>query len=303
MADADARGVEDVILSCIFVFSVMAALANALVFLLVLTSKRLRTFVNGFVVSLAVSDILLNLCGVLYVFLIGWQIDQNIVLLKWYLYGLCSASLSELGNLCAVTYERYLAVVKPFQYKVRIRTYFPVMIPVVWLCSFTISSLTFIRFTEISRSLTSVLIYSVIVIFAVVPLLIIVISYCYIFMALVKQQRVIRDLSSVHRTVVQQRKRREAKVVKMFAVVASLYVFSTIPAILNQSVKEIEEYKLPGCRKSLAVQLSVAGMVLSSLANPFIYTFTKQDFRQQIKKMFRKVSCHFSVNNVQPNVP
>jgi hypothetical protein len=278
----------------------MAVLANALVFLLVLTSKRLRTFVNGFVVSLAASDILL--CTALFVFMTGIHRDGDVVE-DWTRYFMGVASLSELGNLCAVTFERYLAVVKPFQYKVRIRTYFSVIIPVVWLCSFTISSLIFLPLTDKNYSQMRILLIFLAIIFVVIPLLIIIIFYCYIFTSLAKRQRVLRDLGSVHRTADQQRKRREAKLVKMFAVVASLYVSSTIPLLLHEFVEEIEKFRLPGCTTSFAVLLSVAGTVLSSLANPFIYTFTKQDFRQEIKKIFRKVPCQFSVNNVQPSVP
>lgn len=297
----ESRQNEEIILTSVFVFSVMAILANVLVILLVLTSKRLCTFVNGFLVSLAASDILINICVALFVFL-SLEKQHNRTAITCYKFLLFSASMSEFGNLCAVSYERYLAVVKPFQYKIRIKTYFSAIIPVVWLSSFLVGAVVFLNFAELKGSEKKMVVVPVSVMFVLIPLFIIIISYWYIFESLAKQKRTINTLGSVHRRVVEQQKRREAKLMKMFTVVASLYIFSTIPGLLHESFEEIRRFTLPGCKTSLAHFLSFAGIILSSLANPFIYTFTKQDFRRQIKVIFKKIPVKFYRSKVQQSI-
>ncbi|XP_031549247.1 octopamine receptor beta-2R-like [Actinia tenebrosa] len=285
----ESRENEQIILTCIFVFSVLAILANALVIILVLTSKRLRTYVNGFLVSLAASDILINICVAFPFVFFSWEKQHIKIATTLYKYFLASASMSELGNLCAATYERYLAVVKPFQYKTRIKKYFCIIIPVVWLSSFLVSLIVFLHYADLKKSVKKMIVIPTLLIFVLLPLFIIIIFYHYIFVSLVKQKKTIHTLGSIHPHVLHQRKKREVKLVKMFAVVASLYIFSTIPGLLHESVGEIRNFTLPGCTTSFALFLSYFGIVLSSLANPFIYTFSKQDFRQQIKVIFKNI--------------
>ena len=288
--------IQYVLFSSVSVFSTLGALSNILVIILVVSSKRLRTFLNGFVLSLAVSDFLFTTSLFVYVS----RVHKGHDLLKAFAtFFVAFSSVAELANLCAVTYERYLAVVKPLHYKVRIKRYFCVVIPLIWLSSLLACSLIFLRLTDITRLQGKILLASLAFIFVLIPLVTIVVFYCYIFVHLVSHRRALGNI--FNQNIIQQRKKQEAKIVKMFGLVAFLYILSAIPAILHEFVYEIEHFRFSGWNISLAHFLSTMGMVLSSLANPYIYTFAKQDFRQQIKRIYKKIRC--CVNEVQPVLP
>ena len=292
---------KEIILTFIFVLSLMAVLDNGLVVFLVLSSKRLRTFVNGFLVSLATSDMIINICVALFV-LFGWEEQHSKTARTCYKYFLSSASMSEFANLCAVTYERYLAIVKPILYRTRIKKYFSVVVLVVWLSSFLVGGFVFSDYLMITPAEKKLIVVPISVIFVFIPLFFIILCYCYIFASLAKQKQTIHSIASaVQRHVVHQQKKREAKLVQMFAVVASLYILSTIPGILHESVEEIRAFTLPGCTTSFAHLLSFIGVVLSSLANPFIYTFTKRDFMHQITFICQNITVKCVKKKVQPD--
>ena len=90
------------------ILSVIVVVANCSVCALVCFNKTLRTYTNWLVLSLAVSDILTG--GVLL----------PIVLLKPTSlatgYFIALILLSGVANVCAVTYDRYVAIIKPLLY-------------------------------------------------------------------------------------------------------------------------------------------------------------------------------------------
>ena len=127
-----------------------------------------------------------------------------------------------------------------------------------------------------------------IIFFILLPFLFMVGMYVCIFVAIRKQKRRVRSLQEAQRRPIALRQKREIKILKMFLVVAVLYIVSWIPLLLHETVREIEEFNLPGFQTSLAVQVFMFGALLTSLLNPFIYTFTKQDFKREIRNIYRK---------------
>jgi len=132
----------------------------------------------------------------------------------------------------------------------------------------------------------------------VVPFVFMVAMYVCIFMAIRKQNRRIRDLQAGQRRPIAIRQKRKIKIVKIFLVVATLYIVSWIPAVLHETVKKMEKFYLPGFKTSLAVQIFIFGTVVSSLLNPFIYTFAKQDFRREIQRIYGKI-----IHGTAPSIP
>ncbi|XP_012687376.2 dopamine receptor D4 related sequence [Clupea harengus] len=119
-------------------------LGNVLVCLSVLTERSLKTATNYFIVSLAVSDLLLAVLVLpLYVyseFLGGvWTLSMFICdALMTMDVMLCTASIL---NLCAISVDRYIAVVVPLRYN---RNQFSMrqlaLIGATWLLSLTVAS-------------------------------------------------------------------------------------------------------------------------------------------------------------------
>ena len=93
------------------ILSVFIVVSNFCVCLLVYLKKTLRTNTNWLMVSLAVSDILTG--GVL---LPVYLIEPYSVVTG---YLVCLILLWGVANLCAVTYDRYIAIIKPLEYSYR----------------------------------------------------------------------------------------------------------------------------------------------------------------------------------------
>ncbi|XP_022216094.1 alpha-1D adrenergic receptor isoform X2 [Drosophila obscura] len=124
-------------------FIVVTVIGNTLVILAILTTRRLRTITNCFVMSLAVADLLVGIFVMppaVAVHLTGsWQ-------LGWVLCDiwisldvlLCTASIL---SLCAISVDRYLAVTRPLTYsrKRRSKRLALIMILIVWLLALAIT--------------------------------------------------------------------------------------------------------------------------------------------------------------------
>ncbi|BFF89041.1 tyramine/octopamine receptor [Drosophila madeirensis] len=136
-------------------FIVVTVIGNTLVILAILTTRRLRTITNCFVMSLAVADLLVGIFVMppaVAVHLTGsWQ-------LGWVLCDiwisldvlLCTASIL---SLCAISVDRYLAVTRPLTYsrKRRSKRLALIMILIVWLLALAITCPPLIGWYEPGR--------------------------------------------------------------------------------------------------------------------------------------------------------
>ncbi|CAH1999962.1 unnamed protein product [Acanthoscelides obtectus] len=122
---------------------VIVIFGNTLVILAVITTRRLRTVTNCFVMSLAVADWLVGICvmppAVAYTLMGTWELGW-ILCDIWVSLDilLCTASIL---SLCAISIDRYLAVTQPLRYSRNRRSKRLAfgMILVVWVSSMLIS--------------------------------------------------------------------------------------------------------------------------------------------------------------------
>ena len=241
---------------------------------LVYKFQSMRTYTNGFVVSLAVSDILAG--GLLFPLKIANAYPSIVE------YLISAVLISGVGNLCGVTVDRYIAVTRPLRYSYFTSKWFSKILVACWLVPLTISLLPlFWQGPENARVYS---IYTVcLVIFGII------LPYCAIFAAYFRIFRKIknhnRHLSSVLTSRRFQRRTlsMEAKVSKVFAIVATTFVFSWLPVIYMTLAYEVSPTLIPDSMYTV----SIFTIAVDSLANPVLYAFMKPDFKATLSRVVR----------------
>ena len=261
-----------IILSCTSVFIVAA---NTFVCVFVLTNVRLRTYTNGFLVSLAVSDILTG--GLLFPVHLSGP-DSVVASSEGYL--IAFVLLSGVGNICLVTWDRYIAVANPFDYKNVVKRHFTKMIIVTWATALVISLLPVTWQTDSNAVIHKVYLFCLMGLFVVIPYAGVFSAYYQIGQHLKKHRQKFRNHST--KSLSSRTMKSEAKVAKVFLAIVIIFVLSWLPIIYMTTVASVNRQDLVPVALQKVSLLTVA---LSSLANPLLYAFMKEDFRREFKKV------------------
>lgn len=256
----------------------------------------MRNYTNGFVVSLAISDILTGTA-----FLLQYNLDLH----RW-----SRAALNALyaivlfvgaSNLCAVTYDRYLAILHPFAYARMIRKAFKILVPGIWLMSIGIACIPLAWFEDNTIGLPSQIYNcSVLVICIAVPFVLIVYANFKIFLLVRRSVRRERQLSvsSVHndKTNSKQNGARkvssETKVARVFAIASFTFALSYFPMLYYTVAMTFHRRD---ATPKLMTRLSPFCVVFGSLVNPILYSFMKPDFRRAVKKILSGKQAYLNV--------
>lgn len=258
-----------------------AIIVNSLVCLLVYKYKMMRTYTNGFVVSLAVSDILTGLV-ILAQYLIG--LDNRIVVNIAY----AVVMLSGVANLCAVTYDRYIAVTQPLRYLTIMQKNCRTLVVGVWLVSIVVAVLPLLwQGQPRNASIHKIFVMAVQIMFIGLPFILIVASHCMIYYHAKKCSKLSRQLSTIHVISSKRNSLRrtasEFKVARVFALVSVLFLLSWFPVFFYTTAALFNRaYLVP--RK--LIELSPITLALGSLGNPLIYSLIKPDFRKALRRLF-----------------
>ena len=262
------------------ILSVLIVLANVTICLLVIINRSLRTYTNGFLVSLAISDILLG--GVLFpVILI---IQESVA--SGYLISVIL--LSGIANHCCITFDRFIAVRHPFSYSFLIDKYFIKMVATAWLLATVISLLPLCWNTDRTLTIHQVYIFVEILLFIFVPYLMIFIAYFLVFKKLREHFRMLQETTAISILRQEQTKRlsSEAKVAKVSLILIATFVLCWFPIIYMTSVTALGR---PEIVPDILPTVSMFTLALSSLINPLLYSFKKEDFRAAVKRVFPRI--------------
>ena len=284
-------------------------LGNGLVVGAVMTTRSLRNTANYFVLSLAVTDITVALLvmpfSAVYSVSGRWHFGCTFCYF-WVSCDVmcCTASIL---HLCAIATYRYVAITRPFRYKMLMstrRTY--LLIAAIWTCSATISFLpiylgwfsphdnsnacsddTFTCGLQVNpvygviSSMTSFY----------VPLVIITVIYVKIFRiarhqaGTIRQQEVVPFVSTRAQSdfnVKRKCARKHTKAVKTLGTLMGLFVVSWLPFFLLYVI-------VPFC-DDCSVPTEVTAFVtwlgyVNSCFNPGVYAFLNRDFRRAFKRI------------------
>ncbi|KAI4876901.1 hypothetical protein NFI96_008614 [Prochilodus magdalenae] len=287
----------------LFVF-ILGLTGNTLVIFVVLRYAKMKTVTNMYILNLAVAD-------ELYILGLPFQTTHN--LLNYWPFGsfLCRVilwadTISQFTStfcLTVMSIDRYMAVVHPIRSaKWRRPNVAKVINCLVWALSFLLA-LPVIIFANVQPlqntcnmswpdpsaawSMAFVLYTAILGFFC--PLLVICLSYLFI---------VIRVKSAGARAGLTKRRKSERKVTRMVVIIVAVFVFCWLPFFILNIVNII--VILPARKLVEDVYfLSVILTYVNSCANPVLYGFLSDNFKQS----FRKVLCVHNANGVEDSNP
>ncbi|XP_059896641.1 somatostatin receptor type 5-like [Gadus macrocephalus] len=271
---------------------IVGLLGNTLVIYVVVRYAKMKTVTNMYILNLAVADEL---------YILGIPILGTQSVLSYWLYGefLCKvymtadamSQFTSIFCLTAMSIDRYLAVVHPIRSaKWRRPQVAKVFMCLVWVMSFlvvlpvTIYSDVQDRFNSCNMSWpepqdlwsTVFILYTAILGFFA-PLL--VICLCYLLI-------VIKVRSSSMRAGLTTRRQSERKVTRMVVIIVVVFVMCWLPFFITNIVNLV--HIIPENSVSAVFYFfSVILTYVNSCANPFLYGFLSDNFKQS----FRKVLC------------
>ena len=274
------------------ILSVLIVVSNSSVCVLVCVNKTLRTYTNGLVLSLAVSDILTG--GVLLPLLL---IKSTSVVTD---YLISIILLSGVANVCAVTYDRYVAIMKPLHYPYHAPTFFKRAIAISWMIPVIYSLLALMWHADPTLTIHKAYMVVLEVLGVVVPYICITFAYVRIFRQVQRSLTMRRDFEYARK----QRNYRgrissDAQVAKVFCIVSMTFLLSWLPILYMTTAGVIlNRFEIvPDALRTV----SFFTVATSSLVNPLMYAFHKPDFKAVIRNFCRKNS-HRKVVPMKPNI-
>ena len=268
--------------------SILVFVTNFTVCLLVYLRKNMRTYTNGFVVSLAFSDLLIGSVLIPATMLFP---DSSAVLD----YLVSITLLSGVFNLVAVTFDRYIAVLKALQYENFMRKNFTRMIFSTWLAALLISFIPLIWKTDKTKLTHKVFVISELTLCVLLPYMLIFTGYFKIFQQVKRSVKREREITASVRKTLHRKKSisSEGKLAQVFILVAVMFVLSWLPIHYMTIVYEIGRLDLiPNYLRII----SLFTITLGSLVNPIVYSFLKPDFRKSIRHIFHRRRRRFGSN-------
>jgi hypothetical protein len=269
----------------LLMISITAVVANLFVCILVFVKRQLRTRTNRFVVSLAISDILI--AGILLPLCLA-NVNPNVIA-----YMGSITLLAGVANISVVTIDRYIAVFKPFRYTEIMRFWFVKIIILAWSLSIAISLIPLFWATNNATTAHHVYIFTAQIGLVVLAYVLIFIAYIRIFRKVhqtVRKERILMlSLAKSHGQVDSKASpsSSESKVARVSIIIAANFMLTWLPVEYMTFMDNIgrEEY-IPASLSTI----SLYTIALGALIDPMVYSYLKSDFRQAIKSLFVKRS-------------
>ena len=265
---------------------------NGPVIYLIVTCHRLHTISNWFILSLSLADLFVGLFLIPVSTSCALWTTCNFPVLNMCFDLLLFVSIA---NMCIMTADRYLSVVRPLSYfqaitnsRVLLWIVAAWVIPII----FSLIPLAWIFSDSMEMKERARTIYGTfqIIGFNVLPCVIMLLIYGHIFAISRKHWRQIRA-STVNRlapdpeTINPRRTRNEWSSTRVFGLVV---IFFLLCWMLSAYRHFCEYFKLRCPISFGTVVASRFLMVLNSAINPFIYAFLKEDIKREMKKRICK---------------
>lgn len=199
-------------------------------------------------------------------------------------------------TLILIAYDRFTYIHQPLQYHLIIsKRKMTSLLVAVWLVSLgsSIALVTYdvnssdpvlMRHCVLTRILNRWMLLFIFLTFSLLPLLALIVIYSYILRTALRQQRKTFPSST---SVAEKREkatklRKERQTVLMLCVVVLAFVVSTLPYSIVALLDAVDENIVEGNR---SVYLTSMLLFLNSVINPFLYTSSNKQLRNQVRKI------------------
>ncbi|XP_078359197.1 adenosine receptor A2a-like [Oculina patagonica] len=272
------------------ILSLLTVLGNGLVLYLVISRKRLHKTVNWFLLSLAVADLCVGLVHFPTMACISASLCSKCITtaVRWLFLNL------SMTNLCALTADRYIAIVKPLKYavlKTKRRHLF--LISAAWILPFVVH---FVPFTwmycagmkNAGRNFLTVLLF----VFKLPPFLLLF-TACLrtLYIAQKQKNRASVQLTQLRfngfsrRNISTVRSQTQTRIfAKALGIIVAIFLICYAIDIARLICYTFH------CTKHipwLVVLVQDLLFVFNSASNPLVYAFLKQDIRSELKRFVK----------------
>ncbi len=280
------------------VLSFILTLANVVVVFAYATNRRLRSLANRFVVSLAISDLVVS-C--ILVPIMAWKPQS-----KMADFIISFSLLASLTNICGCTFDRYNAIKNPLLYtsimtknrfiKVMVAIWtipaIIALVPQIWVINPSALNMDADEVGFALRIYVGVMTFLVLL-----ACLVLFVVYVYIFRVAKQHYDAIKRaapprLPADADAPLEPSKKRDAvkkfvtaiKATVLFAIIGMNFLLCWLPLIITNVFTALNRNDL------IALSFVKVGeilMYMNSLLNPIAYAFFQKEFRRSIKRFFR----------------
>ena len=300
--------------------AILTTLGNTLVLWVTWRERSLHEPNKYFIASLAVADLLVGIfVAPLRVYVLDdlrrvSSLYMSIHLCRFLKWIDIFALTASVYSLTFISFDRYLKISKPLQYKSRMTTSrSQKIIFIIWLISTALASYAATNYSGNSGILVKVFLYCpfdishargfytfLAVAWVLIPIVIILLMYTLIFIIAHKRQKMLRNGqlgedpdNRNQRTVFLQ----DLKVIRMLLVVVGVFMVCWLPLLIYHRVihpsRQLEDpiaFSFSDLRQELIIQLVVCIFpYFNSLCNPAIYALLDQKYRKAFQRVFQRV--------------
>ena len=319
---------EIVILILIIIFAI---LGNTLVLVATWRDKSLHQPNKYFVACLAVADLLVGMI------LVPLRLHQlvnkenggftSIHLCRFYFWIDVFLETASIYTLTFISFDRYLKISKPLQYKSRMTTSTSLkIIFIIWLIAATYATLDMFPYADspgISISTTGCFVINKI--FATfiavsaffLPTTVMLVMYTLIFLVAYKRQKMLRngELGQTSNNLSQRSGLlRDLKVIRMLLFVVGVFIFCWGPLFVclliyyyrTNYIFLLSRYCDEHSCKNIVYLIMVLPRLinnlplLNSIFNPLIYAWLDQKYKEAFKHLFQRMMCRPSSRRIEP---